>query len=736
MKNLKLAAKIGIGFGIVIAIAVALGAVSILSMTGVLGDARRLAVESVPLVTVANNVERAALHAMLNMRGYALSGNAEYGKLAKENLADVKKHLIDATELVGKYPRLSYLKSAAASSQAKVEEYSKQAERTETLMKGTADARNIQEEAATIFMKGCFQYLDSQNQQMKDEIARRLSAASLQTRAKKIAAINEIIDMGYDLRIANLKAQAYSDPSILEKGLEPFAGLAAKLDAIRAATVLQTNKDQLAEIQKSADNYVAACDTLLANMKEMAALDESRNTVAQGVLDDAEGAALAGLKDAQNVSALAVARLISAVIILIVGLSCAAIIGIAVAIAITRTITKPLTKGVSFAQIVASGDLTQLLDIRQRDEVGVLAGALNGMAQKLKDMVASVQQNALQVASSSEEISASAQKLAEGAQTQASTLEETSAAVEELASSVDQVAEHAQSQAAAVEQGSASMAQVQKSIEEVSTNLAEISDLASKSVDNALQGGKAVQEVVDGITAIAASSERIGGIINVISDIADQTNLLALNASIEAARAGEHGRGFAVVADEVSKLAERSATSTKEIETLIKESIKSITQGVTTAQGSQGAMDQIRAASQTVKDMIGALSEAMKQQVAAIHELAAALDKVSDMSQSISAATEEQTTSARQVSKAVENVNDITQGAASAAEEMSSATEQLSEMAQQLQRLMEQFKVTGDGSREGKQLVARGQPSGDDALSRAEAGKARLHLVQTVAGQA
>jgi methyl-accepting chemotaxis protein len=477
-----------------------------------------------------------------------------------------------------------------------------------------------------------------------------------------------------------------ADPSYIDQ-------LDASTETLRAGVGRLSGQARTALIT-DIDAYTAAVQKYLQLQKDIGL---SENEGLQGVMRDAihkvEPLVAGVVEETRKLSQSQVAYrnlILSILAIMIAGL---AVGGIAFSL-FARSISSALAAMVRLLKGVADGDLRNTVDarlFRRRDEIGVLAGALEGTVTRLREVVTTIQESAVEVSASSEQISRSAQSLSEGAQSQASTLEETSAAIEELTASVEQVSDHAQSQSAAVQQGAGSMSQVQQSIDEISHSLEEIAGLASRSVSSSVEGAAAVGQVVEGINLIAGSSEKIAGIVGVISEIADQTNLLALNASIEAARAGEHGRGFAVVAEEVSKLAERSSTSTKEIEGLIHESVKNVTEGVKTARGSQLAMEQIRAASQKVNETIEGLAAGTRQQVQAVKDLAQALGQVSEMSQSISAATEEQTTNARQVSKAVESVNELTQSAASAAEQMSASTEQLAGMAQQLQRLSSRF---------------------------------------------
>lgn len=285
-----------------------------------------------------------------------------------------------------------------------------------------------------------------------------------------------------------------------------------------------------------------------------------------------------------------------------------------------------------------NGDLTKRLEHSGNDEVAAIARAFNAFIDLIEDVLILIKSTSQSVGDDAVDIASRSQELSGRTESTAASLQQASASLEELTSTVTHTAESSR----------------------------EANKLSVESAKMATQGGVVVEKLVNVMDEIATSALQINEIINLVNGIAFQTNILALNASVEAARAGESGRGFAVVAQEVRNLAERSADAAKQIKALVDTS--------------------------TVKTQNG--SAMAKTAGTSIREIVESVERVVEVLAEINAATNEQSQGISQINIAVAELDHMTQKNASESNENRDIAQSMNQQVNALNEAVSQFTLS------------------------------------------
>ncbi|MDR6918198.1 methyl-accepting chemotaxis protein [Pseudomonas sp. 3296] len=345
----------------------------------------------------------------------------------------------------------------------------------------------------------------------------------------------------------------------------------------------------------------------------------------------------------------------------------AALIGLLLVWLMARSVTKPILGVAHMLEDIASGegDLTRRLAYDKKDELGQLAGWFNRFLDKLQPIIAEVKRSVQDARSTADQSSAIATQTSAGMEQQYRQVDQVATASHEMSATAQDVARSA-----------AQAAQAAKDADQATRRGLSVIDQTTTSIDHLAADMSAAMVQVEGL---AANSEKIGSVLEVIRAIAEQTNLLALNAAIEAARAGEAGRGFAVVADEVRNLARRTQESVEETRLVI-EQLQSGTQDVV------GSMNNSHRQAQ------GSV-EQVSQAVTALRQIGDAVTVISDMNLQIASAAEEQSAVAEEINNNVATIRDVTESLSGQANESARVSQSLNSLANQQQSLMDQFRV-------------------------------------------
>jgi methyl-accepting chemotaxis protein len=345
----------------------------------------------------------------------------------------------------------------------------------------------------------------------------------------------------------------------------------------------------------------------------------------------------------------------------------------------TRSITYPIKKSTRFAKRISEGDFTDMLDLDQEDEIGVLSRALNLMVTNLRGMIGQIVQGVETLSASSTELSAISRQMSKNAGQTYDLSGNVAAASEEMSANLSSVAAAAEQTSSNVDMVAAAAEEMTATINEISRNAEKASNMTNRAVSDAQGASKTVDE-------LGAAAREIGKVTEVIADISDQTNLLALNATIEAARAGDAGRGFAVVANEIKELAKQTARATDEIKTRI-EGIQHSTSG-TVAQ-----IQQISKVIHEIDEIVSSIATAVEEQSITTNDIAGNVAQAAQGIHEVTRNVAQSSMVSMSIAREISGVNQSGEEISSNSSQVSLSADELKKLAKSLKEMVEIFRM-------------------------------------------